>query len=910
MNSKTTKATSEQMYEFRKILRKLSQYKGTGTELISVYIGAGSPLHDTTNKLREEASQASNIKSKSTKTNVMAALEKIIHHLKIYRSTPEKGIAVFCGNISDNPAKTDVELFTVDPPEPLHVSVYRCDSKFFLEPFERMVETRDSYGLLVLDGREATLAIMKGTQLNIVKRLNSTAHQKIRKGGQCLSPETLIHKNDGDIIEIKELLVNEKIKGLNTSKHRIEDFYCSDAYKTKSRRFHRIRTNAPTLEIEATPYHRFLVISEYGIKEKYGKDLVSGDRLIAVRKIKHKGKKIPLGFSAERIVELDKTEYEKLRETRKKLGLRQKDIAKKLGITQMAVCRMERGEIPLSKEKILQLYSTYNLKFNKKFLKPKYRLPKYLDYEFAYFLGVLCGDGTLDGNRLIIYEGKKEMVEKYCKMIKKIFGMEPTVRIVDKTGQKGSFAKKKYYEIRLYNLQITNAISSLFSEVLANSSKRNIPKQILLSENEVAAGFLKGFFDAEGYLHGKRVDVAGVSKKLIQKVQLLLLRFGILGAFSKKAVKGNSQWYVSISDLESVRNFKRHIGFSREDKTKRLKEICSRNVKAEVTNQMPIDGREVYRLINSVGLKTSDFHAASCFFRNVKPLGRDAFKRNVLPVLKGKKQIYHMLKDVADGDVVIARVAKNEKVEEEGEFIDLTVPQSANFVANGLIVHNSARRYERLIEESIEKYYKRVGLAMDEHFLNRTKSVIVGGPGPTKDFFLKAKPFNYQIKILGPVDTGYTDEYGLREVIAKSENLLAEQESIKEKIIVERFIKEVVHDGLATYGEKQVRGAIEINQAEKVLLSEGLDYKRISYKCNSCGNEEHKITREEPEETIECPKCNSKMRIVEDEPLLDDLVDLARSKNIEVEVISTNTTEGMQFLQGFAGIGAFLRYKK
>ena len=40
------------------------------------------------NKLREEASQASNIKSKSTKLNVLGALERIMNHLKLYRRTP------------------------------------------------------------------------------------------------------------------------------------------------------------------------------------------------------------------------------------------------------------------------------------------------------------------------------------------------------------------------------------------------------------------------------------------------------------------------------------------------------------------------------------------------------------------------------------------------------------------------------------------------------------------------------------------------------------------------------------------------------------------------------------------------------------------------------------------------------
>ncbi|MEW6722759.1 MAG: peptide chain release factor aRF-1 [Candidatus Micrarchaeota archaeon] len=400
---------SEKMYQLKKQLRQLEQYRGSGTELISVYIPAGSPIHEMGNKLREEMSQASNIKSKSTKLNVLGALERIMNHFKLYRKTPENGIAVFAGNVSDNPAKVDIELFTVEPPEKLNIGAYRCDSRFFLEPLQSMLGSTDSYGVVVLDGREATVAIVKGTNINIIKKLNSTAHAKIRKGGQ------------------------------------------------------------------------------------------------------------------------------------------------------------------------------------------------------------------------------------------------------------------------------------------------------------------------------------------------------------------------------------------------------------------------------------------------------------------------------------------------------------------------SARRYERLIEEQIEVYYKRVGNSMDEAYLKdeklAVKGVIVGGPGPTKEFFMKMSPFNYQIKILGVVDTGYTDEYGVREVLSKSEGILAEQEAVKEKALIDRFIKEVVSDGLATYGEKQVREAVVSNQAERVLLSEGITHVVGMYKCPSCGNEEKKAFRGPPDDTIQCGKCGSQSKMQSRELLLDELNELARGLQIPVEIISTNTVEGNQFLTGFGGIGAFLRYK-
>ena len=906
------KTKSEKLYELRKWVKTLSKYVGSGTQLISVYIPADSPIHDMSGKLREELSQASNIKSKQTRTNVMGALERIINHLKLFKQTPPRGIAIFAGNISDNPAKTDIQLFSLEPPEVLKIGTYRCDSRFFLEPLQNMMETKDAYGIVVLDGRDATIAIVKGTEIRVVKKLHSMAHAKIRKGGQCLSQDTFIETEDGTIKTIKELKKNECIRSMELKNRKIENRACSDVFTTKPKAYYIIRTKWPKNEIEATPYHRFLVLSEYGIKEKYAKDLKKNDRLLAVRKIGYDGSRVPTNVKCRTKIILSKKELIRLKNRRIELGYSQKHAGKKIEITQMAVCRMEDGTIPLSDAKIRGLYKIYGLKLNeKKFARKEFHFPGYYTPELAYLMGAICGDGTIDGNRIIIYESKNEIIEKYCKLIKSVLKKEAVVRTVNKNGKKGSWAKNIYYEIRIYSLDFCDVVLKIAPEIIAKSSERDIPSDILRCKKEVIAGFLSGLFDAEGYLHDHRVDLSMISKKLVRKLQLLLLRFDIISSFGKKKVDGNPQWYLSISDIRSIKNFEKHIGFSRPDKAKRLKKICKRRIGNEYINQIPMDGREVYSLIKEAGMKTSDFHAASCFFRNLKPLGKESFVKNILAKVDKQsdaKKVSEYLRTIMESDVIPVQVVDKTLKKTKDLFYDITVPVNSNFMANGLIVHNSAARYQRLIEESIDKYYQRVSASMDNAYLGKVKGVIVGGPGPTKEFFLKAKHFNYQTKIMGVVDTGYTDEYGVREVLEKSDKILAEQEAVKEKILVDRFIKEAVSNGLATYGEKQVRETILSKQAEKVLLSEGLEYTAAEYKCPSCGNIERKIFKENPDERIKC-KCGAGMRLESEKPLIDDLEELARENNIEVEIISTNTTEGMQFLTGFGGIGAILRYK-
>src|SRR3989338_4882365 len=101
---------------FKKKLAKLAQYKGRGTELISVYIPPSTDRSAVMSQLNEELSQSSNIKSPSTKKNVQSALRKISNFLKqINFKIPDNGLVIFAGNVSENEGRTDIRLFTVKP---------------------------------------------------------------------------------------------------------------------------------------------------------------------------------------------------------------------------------------------------------------------------------------------------------------------------------------------------------------------------------------------------------------------------------------------------------------------------------------------------------------------------------------------------------------------------------------------------------------------------------------------------------------------------------------------------------------------------------------------------------------------------------------------------------------------------
>ncbi|MCK4714667.1 MAG: peptide chain release factor 1, partial [Candidatus Aenigmarchaeota archaeon] len=62
-----------------------------------------------------------NIKSKTTRKNVTAALEKAVQELKLYKRTPPNGMALFSGNVSGRVGVRDVKVWVIEPPNPLSI---------------------------------------------------------------------------------------------------------------------------------------------------------------------------------------------------------------------------------------------------------------------------------------------------------------------------------------------------------------------------------------------------------------------------------------------------------------------------------------------------------------------------------------------------------------------------------------------------------------------------------------------------------------------------------------------------------------------------------------------------------------------------------------------------------------------
>jgi peptide chain release factor subunit 1 len=170
--------------ELEELVALLGSIKGMHTELVSVLIPFGTNIYQVANQLSAERSTAENIKSKQTRTAVTTALDTIVRKLKEYKQTPPNGLALFCGNVSDKEGVQDIQLWAIEPFKPLNVRTYRCDKLFVIEPLKEMLEVDEVFGLLVMDRREATIGVLEGKQIRVIRTLTSGVPGKIKAGGQ------------------------------------------------------------------------------------------------------------------------------------------------------------------------------------------------------------------------------------------------------------------------------------------------------------------------------------------------------------------------------------------------------------------------------------------------------------------------------------------------------------------------------------------------------------------------------------------------------------------------------------------------------------------------------------------------------------------------------------------------------
>jgi len=804
------------LLKLKRLVKQLGKIRGRHTELVTVYIPAGYSITDVATQLFQEKSTASNIKSKTTRKNVLTALEKIIQHLKLFKQAPPNGLVVFCGNASEVEGREDIRLWSFEPPIKMNKKIYWCDQTFVLDPLKELMEEKEIYGLIVLDASEANIGLLRGKAVEQLKHMDSTVPSKSVKGGMCVSEDTSLQLEDGNIIPIKNLNNDKKILSYSFKDFNPIFTNSFEIFKRKSKKSYELVFEEPSTSINITPEHVVFVVGRNGIEEKSVEELNVGDML-------------------------------------------------------------------------LFLYKS----------EPKSNDNKNIDTKLSQLLGYFLGDGTIDGNRVILYDKNLQLLNVYKKIAEKIIGKKAVI-----------LKKGNTYELRLYKKDFVNFLLSNFPKLSTPRRNKDIDDRILILPKEKLKYFLRGLFDAEAYVQRTGIGLRMTNENIVRKLQLILTRFGI--ASSLRGPDKFDRYELRITNILYTKNFKREIGFSSLKKMKKLNSI-TKNYKSGYSTRVPISGIFVRKLIEKEGLKKEDLKKYSMFLCGRRNLGYPPFSRLIKEVESKvkSKNLINFLEKIYNSGLITVTVKEKKKITTSKEFYDLYVPGVSSFVANGIIVHNSQRRYDRIREDALNEFFTKVAEIASQIFLAQPnlKGVIIGGPGPTKETFAREEYLQYEIqkKVLGIKDISYTGEYGLQELVERSGDLMEKSSVLIERQLMEKFFSELQKDGNVVYGYEDTVKALENGAVETLLLSEMFDIVHAKLKCE-CGNETEKDVTQKIVSSQVCRKCGKIMNVESTEELSDAIADKAKEFGTKVEYVSVDTREGAQFKE-LGGIGAFLRYK-
>ena len=231
----------------------------------------------------------------------------------------------------------------------------------------------------------------------------------------------------------------------------------------------------------------------------------------------------------------------------------------------------------------------------------------------------------------------------------------------------------------------------------------------------------------------------------------------------------------------------------------------------------------------------------------------------------------------------------------------------------------SAKRFQKLREMELQYYFNRVAHITREYFIDiyKVKGLIVSGPGPTKEDFIKNEYLEYRLQnnIIATIDASYSGSEGIREAFAKCSDILSNFRMVEEKKIIEKLFQEInTNSGLGSYGLKEVIEMLRNNIAAMVVISDDINMSRIEKKCKRCSHVEEelieqgkRIARKTAMKSEKCSECEAMDFEITDQDLIDFIALIASQTGTKVEVVSGKTEHGVM-LGSLGNIAAILRY--
>lgn len=228
--------------------------------------------------------------------------------------------------------------------------------------------------------------------------------------------------------------------------------------------------------------------------------------------------------------------------------------------------------------------------------------------------------------------------------------------------------------------------------------QKTIPEIIFRLERSQIALFLNRLFATDGLAtvlaSGQcQLGYASVSEELARQVQHLLLRFGIIATLKKRSIKyqetRRTAWQLDITDALSIKTFISEIGiFSQEETVLKIEQALMNKRYQTNRDLIPVEiWQEIATVKGDESWQSLAKRAGISGYSNIH-VGKRQLSRERLWTLATVLEDLP-LQQLATSEIYWDEIVSIEFVGEK-QVYDLTIPETHNFVANDICVHNTS----------------------------------------------------------------------------------------------------------------------------------------------------------------------------------------------------------------------------
>ena len=179
----------------------------------------------------------------------------------------------------------------------------------------------------------------------------------------------------------------------------------------------------------------------------------------------------------------------------------------------------------------------------------------------ARFAGYLMGGGHVGGKAIVFTSPDDDLVNDYARCCKDLFGAIPSIH-----------SHKGLKRATLHSAGPMGFLERLAPEAIRKPGDREVPGMILRSDGDAVASFLRSYFDCKATIRARsrEVDVRSSSRRLLQGIQALLLKLGILSQLCR--AQGGRGYKLVLSGVDIIR-FSETVGFLSSSKRRGLERL-------------------------------------------------------------------------------------------------------------------------------------------------------------------------------------------------------------------------------------------------------------------------------------------------------------------------------------------------